>query len=144
MTILVAEGFDEEQVAGCVRQVRQAGIVCRLVGLTFGPVVGQNGLKVWTDASLEAALAEPPPKWLIVAGGAACTGALGRDPRVQQLAEAVLNDGGQVALTATARPALRGDPAWARLQGRLVAQPAGQSIHAFMDALLQGRAQGPR
>ncbi len=142
--ILIAGGFDEEPVAGCVRQVRQAGIVCQLVGLVFGPVVGQNGLKLWTDASLETALIGPPPQWLIVAGGVACTRALGRDPRVQQLAEAVLNGGGQVALTATARPALRGDPAWARLQGRMVVQPAEQSIHTFTSALLQGRAHLPR
>lgn len=141
--ILVADGFDEEPVAGCLSQVRQAGVACRLVGLAISPVVGQHGLKVWTDVSLEVALAERPPELLVIAGGAACTRALGRDPRVQQWAGAVLNSGGQVAATAAAKPALRGDPVWARLRGQVIVQPAGQSIHAFAEALLQRRARPP-
>lgn len=103
VVVLIATGFDELEVAGCLHPLREAGLRVALVGLTSGIIFGQHGLRVLPDVTLgQFHAAQWPPRLLVIPGGSGHAAALVADPRVHQLLQATLARQGQVAVWATA------------------------------------------
>ncbi len=135
-TVLVADGFDESQVVGCVSVLRELGIACQLTSLAAGPVTGAHGLTVQPDTSLEAALTGVTADLIVVPGGAACVGALSLDPRVRQLVEALTLNQGLLAVTALAGSAKVGHPLWELAMESVARQAAHQELDVFLKQTL--------
>lgn len=129
--VLVADGFDEPQAVECVSRLREAGAACRLVGLTAGPAIGQHGVSLQPDASLEEALAGETPDLIVLPGGAAGLNAISLDPRVEQLIRAMRPDHGVLALTAAASGLADRRP-WEAAGATVLVQSEGQDPAAFI------------
>lgn len=100
--ILVTAQCDEEFVVRCLCQMRQQSIDVRLVGLYAGLLTGINGVWLRPDESLadvDAVLQGQVPRLLILSGPDHCTLQLLLNPRVSELIETTLQDGGCVAAT---------------------------------------------
>jgi hypothetical protein len=98
--LLVTAQCDEEFVVRCLCQMRQQNINVWLVGLYPGPVAGINGVWLRPDenlADVDAVLQGQAPRLLILPGPDHCTLQLLLNPRVSELIEMTLQDGGCVA-----------------------------------------------
>ena len=98
--LLVTAQCDEEFVVRCLCQMRQKNINVWLVGLYPGPVVGINAVWLRPDESLadvDSILQGESPRLLILSGPDHCTLQLLLNPRVSDLIETTLQDGGCVA-----------------------------------------------
>jgi hypothetical protein len=93
--ILIAPGFDLEQVAVWTTQLRKSGRPVSLVGLTGGPQRSSNGVRLIPDTDLDSAPAADPGL-LLLPGGKAYAAALRRDPRALQYMHAVLHSDGRI------------------------------------------------
>ena len=93
--ILIAPGFDLEQVAIWTACLRKAGCPVSLVGLTSGPQRSSSGVRLLPDAELEQA-GGGKPGLLLLTSGKEYAAALRRDPRVQRYLLAVLGSDGRI------------------------------------------------
>ncbi|HUF38831.1 MAG TPA: DJ-1/PfpI family protein [Anaerolineales bacterium] len=93
--ILIAPGFDLEQVAVWTVCLRRAGCPVALVGLTSGPQRSSAGVRLVPDADLD----RPPgrkPGLVLLPGGREYAAALARDPRALRYLRAVLGANGRI------------------------------------------------
>ncbi|MBL8094803.1 MAG: DJ-1/PfpI family protein [Anaerolineales bacterium] len=95
--VLIAAGFDEAAVAGCIDPLVGAGLEVILVSQATRWVVGRHGLKAKATLTIDQARARPLPRALVVPGDAACVSALWADPRVHTLLVEALSAGTVVA-----------------------------------------------
>jgi len=93
--ILIAPGFDLEQVAVWTTQLRKAGCPVSLVGLTSGPQRSSHGVRLIPDADLDR-VPKREPGLLLLPGGKEYAAALRRDPRVLRYMLAVLRSDGRI------------------------------------------------
>ena len=98
--ILATAQCDEEFVVRCLCQMRQKQIDVALVGLYPGLIAGIHGVWLRPDenlANVDAVLQGQSPRLLILPGPDHCTLQLLLNPRVSELIEMTLQDGGCVA-----------------------------------------------
>jgi hypothetical protein len=93
--ILIAPGFDLEQVAVWTTYLRKAGCPVSLVGLTSGPQRSSHGVRLIPDTDLDQA-PEREPGLLLLPGGKEYAAALRRDPRVLRYMLALLRSDGRI------------------------------------------------
>lgn len=135
--VLVADGFREMAVLPCVTSLRNAGVKTLLVGLK-GSVRGTQGIAVTADALLGETPPDGADTLVVIPGGLRCTRALLTDPRVHQLLEDTMVQGGEVAVLAGAErlvdEAIAGAVAF-RHQGKL-------ALEAFLQACVAELGHG--
>jgi hypothetical protein len=93
--ILIAPGFDLEQVAVWTTQLRKTGSPVALVGLTSGPQRSSNGVRLIPDTDLDR-VPVADPGLLLLPGGLEYAAALRRDPRALRYMLAVLRSDGHI------------------------------------------------
>jgi len=107
--LLLADGFDEVQVATLISGLRGAGLPLTTVGLKRRGIRGMHGVVIVPDTSLSEVLRSPPSVGvLIIPGGEAAIAAWRADPRFWDLVEGVERQGGRVALVPEAASLLEG------------------------------------
>ncbi len=104
--ILLANGFDEVQMVSITTILRQAGFPVIVVGMTAKAVLGEHGIALEPDCSLDDAL-EDIAQILILPGGMRGVRTLNADPRVHKLLCEVINHGGYIAAMREAYIVLR-------------------------------------
>jgi 4-methyl-5(b-hydroxyethyl)-thiazole monophosphate biosynthesis len=93
--VLLAPGFEENDVITVTRTLRRLGFPVALVGLTAGPLRGSYGLSLAPDGTLSDVEAEQP-QVVVLPGGVQGARQLNADPRVHVLLRQVVEQGGYV------------------------------------------------
>ncbi|MGD8820338.1 MAG: DJ-1/PfpI family protein [Anaerolineae bacterium] len=104
--VMVAPGFEEEDVWTVTRSLRRSGFSVAVVGLTAGPVRGAYGLSLACDRTLSEVETESPQA-VVLPGGIQGSRQLNADPRVHHLLRRVVDDGGYVVALESAYTVLR-------------------------------------
>lgn len=91
--VLLAPGFEEQDVAMVARTLRRAGLPVVLVGLTAGPLRGCYGVSLAPDKTLSEVQADDAAA-VVLPGGSQAARQLNADPRVHNLLRRVMEQGG--------------------------------------------------
>ena len=121
--VIVAPGFEEEDVSTVTRSLRRSGFSVAVIGLTAGPVRGAYGLALACDRTLSEVETESPQA-VVLPGGIQASRQLNADPRVHHLLRRVVGQGGYVVALESAYTVLRS----AEVLRRNGAQPGNGSV----------------
>jgi len=104
--VMLAPGFEEEDVSTVTRSLRRSGYSVAVVGLAAGPVRGAYGLSLASDQALSEVEMECP-RAIVLPGGVQASRQLSADPRVHCLLRRVVSGGGYVVALESAYTVLR-------------------------------------
>lgn len=133
VVILVETGFDEVEVAWCVRRFREHGAEVALVSPSAGLIASNHGMKVRPDETIDAYSWSVAPRLVIVPGSSSCAERLATDPRIRRLLSKVVDGHGLVAFMKAAQPIGRlgsGHTSHCLTQGR---QELGEFVSYLVD-----------
>ena len=109
--VLLADGFEEEDVVAVTRTLRRVGLPVKLVGLSAGLVRGAYGVSLLPDAILSEVDAERPQA-IVVPGGLHSSQHLNADPRIHALLDRGMAQGSYVVALASADSVLHRAGLW--------------------------------
>ncbi|NJN97524.1 MAG: DJ-1/PfpI family protein [Anaerolineales bacterium] len=90
--VLLGHNFDERSITAVVTQLRQAGLLVKVVGLTPGQISGAHGLTLVPDLTLGKALTLASQViGVIIPSASADSPALRNDPRLAELLERAIS-----------------------------------------------------
>lgn len=103
--VLLGHNFDERTTTAVVTQLRQAGLLVKVVGLTPGQISGAHGLTLVPDLTLGKALtlASQVIGVIIPSASADCP-ALRNDPRLAELLERAYLNGAKFVIGPLSHP----------------------------------------
>jgi 4-methyl-5(b-hydroxyethyl)-thiazole monophosphate biosynthesis len=104
--VMVAPGFEEEDVSTVTRSLRRSGLSVAVVGLAAGPVRGAYGLSLASDRTLSEVETESP-RAVVLPGGTRASRHLSAEPRVHHLLRRVVARDGYVVAIESAYTVLR-------------------------------------
>jgi 4-methyl-5(b-hydroxyethyl)-thiazole monophosphate biosynthesis len=107
--VLLAPGFEEADGVAVIHALRQAGLAVAAVGLTANPVRGAFGMVLSPDLPISN-VDVVPVRAVVLPGGAPGARLLQAEPRVQDLLEGILDQGGCLVALGAACPLVLGAP----------------------------------
>lgn len=136
--VLLASGFDEEQVVAILCQMRTAGLPVSLIGLSTKPLTGMHGVALCPDGYLTDLAKNVCFRLIIIPGNGRGTRTLLTSPRFHQLLKNTLAAAGYVAALDTAVPTLQtaGIPSYAAQSDHYLQQDS-ESLHDFTTHLIE-------
>ena len=137
--ILITSGFDEDSTVVCLKYLRQAGVPVKLVGLTAGSIIGEHGLMVRPDCSLES-LSQEKSYVIVVPGKVRSTNKFLADPRFYKMIQSLPEQGGSLAIMRSAEAAFS-DAGWPGLLSRPYVLRQGSSETLIFAGRLVEEAQ---
>ncbi|MBN2392981.1 MAG: DJ-1/PfpI family protein [Anaerolineae bacterium] len=139
--IIIADGFDEQEVITFLSLMRRAGLCVKSVSLTSGPTGSAHGVEIIPDlifSDLAEFLNAAPASMVILPEWEKNLTRLENDPRVHRLLRQVVAQKGQVATGPQGLRIVRAAEVWndEQIKTVLVRQP-GQSLEAFTLSLIR-------